>query len=499
MARQGDMRRPRGVKAEFDEGWVATARGGAVLIEQAIRRLGLRRALREELGDGPGLYGPALVAEQLIAGLLGGGRGFQATEIFAGDRELARLFGFGPVASGATVYRAVCAMAGLGQRRREDVYTEAGPHLASLDIFGRPLRVPQLRRLVPAEPEAMSEERGGVLRALLSRTAVRLGKSLRAADLRLFGFVPVFGDGTDLEVRGRCFDAARRNHKGDFCLRAVTVMAGPLLLGLSVLPGNSDEGRALPAVLGRSAKAVKELAGKRPVLALLDAAFAEREIIETLGTLEWKFLVCANQTSGPLEKMALGQPPWRWEETGPDASRGWAESAVLTMRHWPEGWPAPVTVIARRYRKEGEFVYRYSFLYTNLSPEDLPRKHVRKHGFASLLWQIYGTKQGRENTFKTLLTDMGQHHPPSGRLGASEAFAHLAAIAANTHTFIARRAVPEEDRGIRHWRLLRDYILIPGVLVMQAGRRLLVRLAGGGLPWERKRRFLLAQSALGGT
>jgi hypothetical protein len=57
--------------------------------------------------------------------------------------------------------------------------------------------------------------------------------------------------------------------------------------------------------------------------------------------------------------------------------------------------------------------------------------------------------------------------------------------------------VPGEDRGIRHWRFLRDDVTMAGILVMQAGRCLLVRLAGGGLPEQRKRRFLAAQQALG--
>jgi len=499
MTAQGDTKQVRSVKADFDDGWMVTSHGGSVLIEQALRRLSLRKAAGETLAPRAGGYAADEIAVQVVAGLLCGGKGFQATAPFSQDSELARIFNFNRVVSDSTIYRSMCDLAGLDQRSFSEYYIECGPSLPALDLFGNEKKKRKFRRIVPDAPEEMDGECGERLHDLLTWMAKAVGKGLHVQEMKLAGFFPVFGDGTDLEVRGQGFDAAKKNKDGDHCLRMMSVMAGPLVMALSVLPGNTDEGKALPAVVDKASGAVGELAKRLPVLALLDAAFAEKEVVENLESKKWKYLICANQFSPLLTRLAIEQPEAQWRETGPDARRQWTESAVLLMTHKPEGWAHSTTVAVRRYIKEGEMFYRYSFLYTNLEVEDLPKKRVKKHGFAGALWQLYSTKQGRENNFKTLLTDMGQHHPPSGRLGATQAFAHLAAVAANIHTFLSRRVVPREDRGIRHWRFLRDYVLIAGRLVMQSGRRLLVRLAGGALPSERKRRFLAAQAALAAT
>jgi hypothetical protein len=345
----------------------------------------------------------------------------------------------------------------------------------------------------------MSEECANNLHALLTRVAKRIGNALKISDLNLCGFLPIFGDGTNIEVRGRCFDAARKDYRGNISLLILSLMAGPLTVALSVLPGASDEGKSLPAVMEKAADTVRELSKNRLVLALLDAAFSEAQVIEKLEQHGWKYIVCANQFRQHLTRLASEQPESQWMNTGPDASRGWTQSWVAQMIHQPEGWNKPVNLVVRRWKVEGDHTYHYSFLYTNLETNDLPKKLINNFGYASLIWQLYSTKQGRENNFKTLLTDIGLHHPPSGRLGATQAFAHMAAVAANIHAFIAHRAVPKEDRGIRLWRFVRDYVTIAGKLVMESGRRLVARLAGGGLPDERKRRFLSAQASLTDT
>ncbi len=499
MAKRGDNSTPRSVKGEFDENDCATSHGGAVLIERALRRLGIRRLVGNAVDPRHGVYQSEEIVLQVIAGLLLGGKGFQATAPLALDGALPRVLGFENIASAPTVYRAMCELAGLGQRKHGDVYKKAGASLPAMDMFGGPRKPAARRRVVSGSPESAGDESVRMLDGLVSLSASAALKRLRRSSVDLQGYTPVFGDGTDLEVRGACFDAARRDRNGNMSLRAMSVMMGPVMTALSILPGSTDEGKSLPALLEKSGPAIRKASGKRPVMALLDAAFAESEVVKCLEKMNWKYIICANQYRSLLERMAGEQPEAQWRETGPDAARGWSQSAVMLMTHTPEGWEEPVTVVARRYRKEGEIVDRYSFLYTNLSGGDFPRSRTDKHGLASFLWQLYGTKQGRENHFKTLLNDLGMHHPPSGRLGATQAFAALAAVAANVHAFVAYRVVPKEDRGIRLWRFLRDYIQIAGRVVMRPGRRLLVRLAGGGLPGERKARWLMAQEALEGT
>lgn len=496
MAKKRDTKAPRSVKGEFDDRDFSTSHGGAVLLAKAFRRLGVRKVFENQLPTRKGTYSSADVAHQVIAGLLCGGRGFCATRPLLLETGLAKIFGFKNVGSGSTVYRAMCDFASLKQRTRDDVYTESGTRLPAMTIFGEEAAHSKHIRTVPEEPEIMSPESQEKLQKLLSKSTLSVAKSLPMENLCLYNYTPVFGDGTDLEVRGHCFDGARKNKDGNKCLRAMSIMVGPVVVSLNILPGNSDEGKSLPQLIENSYETIKEISGKRQPLALLDSAFAEKEVVHTLEKRNYKFIIGANQWRASLEKLVSEQPKSQWKSTGADKRRGWAESAVLVMTHKPEGWNNKVTVVVRRYRKEDETCERYRFLYTNLEPEDLPKCRVDKFGYASLIWQLYGTKQGRENNFKTLLSDLGLHNPTSGRMGVTQAFAILAAVAANIHAYLAYRIVPEKDRGIRLWRFVKEYVLISGKPVMQAGRRLIVRLAGGGITEDRKDRWLLAQANL---
>lgn len=499
MARQGDTARARSVKAVFDEKFSATVHGGALLIEQTLRRLGLRKILKRYLPKRSGCYSSAQVCEQVIEGLLCGGKGFQAAEVVRKDPPLAAIFGHAQVAEEATVYRAMCDLAGLKQRLRSEAYRAAAAQMGALDVFGREQPQRKLQRIVPDKPEAMEEQRREQMLLALQILALHAAQTLHKPTLSLAGFYVVHGDGSDEEVRGCCFDAARNNHRGDLSLRLMTLALGPIYVGCQMLGGASDEATSLATLLSRSGWVVQEIAKKGKVLALLDAAFAEKQVICGLNDLKWSYIVCANQQRQVLERLVLEIQESEWVDQGPDAERKWQASGVAVMRHEPDDWPQPQTVVVRRWREQGEMegIWHYSFLYTNLSAQQLPKDRLKRWGFGALIWMLYATKQGQENTYKTLLSDLGGHHPASGRLGASQALSYLWAMAANIHAVISTRVVDAKDRGIRLWRFIRDYVRIAGHVVMNSGKELVVRLAGADLPAEFKRRWMAAYATAG--
>ena len=497
MANKGDTRRPRTVKAVFDENFSATSHGGAVVIERVLRRLGIRRILSDHLPPRQGDYSSAQVCEQVIEGLLTGGKGFQAAESLRKDAQLKQIFGHENVAEEATVFRAMCDLGGIAQRKFSEAYEPAAAQMVALDVFGEEKPLPCHRRIVCETPERIDDESREKLAHTLHTVALRCARALRVADLSLMGFTPVHGDGTDLEVRGRCFEGARKNHNGDVSLRLLSVSLGPLFVAQGVYPGATDEGLNIPALIREAGSTICELAGRRPVLALMDAAYAEKQVVDELLERKWFYLICANQYRVALEQMADEVQESQWTRLGPDQSRGWSENQVSVLRHTPEGWSQPQKVVVRRWREVGELPtspWHYSFLYTNLETTDLPRGKRDKYGYASLLWMLYSTKQAHENNYKPLLSDLGLHHPPSGRLAATQAFAFVCALASNIHAVVSNRVVPEEDRGIRPWRFIRDYVLIPARVSIAAGRTLLVRLAGADVGDEVRRRWLSAFS-----
>jgi hypothetical protein len=469
---------------EFDDNFAATGRGGAVLLEQVMRSLGVRRVLSAGLPCRGGEYSSADVVEQVMEGLLCAGKGFQAAQVLRRDPLLMQIFGHEKVAEEATVYRAMCDLAGLNQRTLSDAYVPVEFETPSLNIYGEEVAARKHRRVVPDVAERMDSGRREAMSLVLRTLAARCGKTLQQKVFSLFGFAPIHGDGTDLEVEGRCFDAARTDRHGNRSLKLMSVSCGPICAALDVMEGATDEGNALPSLLAESESVVNELRGQRRVLSLLDAAFAELGVINEVQRLQWNYIVCANQWREVLERLAKEIADAEWASQGPDPSRGWSESQLAVFTHLPEGWSTVQTVIVRRWHERDELAcapWHYAFLYTDLRPEDLPADKRRRYGYAQLIWMLYSTKQGHEHNYKPLLSDLGLHHPPSGRLGATQAFAFVCAMTANVQAVISLCVVDAKDRGIRAWRFVRDYVIIAAQIVVGAGRRLIVRLAGAAL------------------
>ena len=266
----------------------------------------------------------------------------------------------------------------------------------------------------------------------------------------IHGFLVAFAAATELEVEGDCFDAARMTYTGEKALRWLNMRLGPVTVAQELCTGDTDEGRAMPGVLRRAAPLVREVSGpKGKVLTLVDSAHFEKQMIEEMDAHDWRWIVGANQMSAVLERLVKQQPEGQWVDTGRDVQRGWAASQVCVFTHRLKGWRRPATIVARRWREVDDLplpeLWHYAFAGTNLEPSDLPKHVVKKYGFGPYVWMLYGMKQGHETHFKTALSDLGMHHPPSGRLGVDQAYATLMTAAANI-AMVFRRRVASRPR-----------------------------------------------------
>ena len=338
------------------------------------------------------------------------------------------------------------------ERNLADCYEASGRARRALDILGQPRKELRRRRVVPETPDAATPERRADLDRFTARFAAKCAKAIPIARLRLRKWFIVFGDATDLEVDGKCFDAARVGRDSKRILRWQTLMLGPVVICEQLHEGNVDEGRSMPRLCAQAREVVREVVGARPrVLALLDAAYFERQVLEPLsGDLGWDFIVCANQQRDVLRRLADDQPEWAWRESGADARRGWSRSQICYFTHLPEGWASPVTIVARRWQKADELdgVRYYSFIAMRIAPEAMPEQLIENCGYPVALWMLYSTKQGHENHYKTSLRDLGLHHPPSCRLGVNQAFYAIATARAASRS--CSRA-PTSPRGARRY------------------------------------------------
>ncbi len=118
MTTPGDTKRPRSVKLEIDPQAGATALAGGVIVEQALRSLGILKLLKTHLprrGE-QAAFASSEFAYAAIAAMLLGGDGINVFEPLRQDREARKIFGREEVASDATTYRVLCELAGLAQR-----------------------------------------------------------------------------------------------------------------------------------------------------------------------------------------------------------------------------------------------------------------------------------------------------------------------------------------------------------------------------------------------
>lgn len=498
MAGKGHTKRPRSLKAEFSEK-EATPAGGAAMIERVFRRIGLRKFMDKSLPKRSGRYSMADVVEQIIEGLLLGGKGFQATEPLRQDPLVAAIFGHQQVVSDETIYRVMCDLAGLKQRQFDTAYVPIEHQQARIDMYGNEKQQRSHRRIVPDEPEAMPTVLLRQLEKMLCDLARMVADRLPMKMFTTCGMIPITIDGSDLEVRGRCFDAARTNRHGDQALELMALRVGALYLAARVLPGATDEGRTMPEVITTTAPTVREITGKRPLLYMIDSAGAEQPIIDAIDQIPGAhYLIGANQHRAILARIASEQPEHIWKSLGPDDLRGAAEVQIGIFLHKPGNWGNVQTVVVRRWRAKGEFEtapWHYAFIFTRLNPSDLTGSKVKRYGFAALCWMLYDSKQGHENHFKMLLSDLGVHHPASGRLGASQAFALVSAMAANLYVAL-QGLLPRKQRGMRLRGFIDYYVRIAAELI-HSGEALLVRLAGGAVDAVRKQRWLRLWAAAG--
>jgi hypothetical protein len=483
MAKTSDNTRPQNVKADFDNSQAATSNAGAALIEKTLRSLNLKRTLTDYLPSrkDSAAYSSREVAYPFIAGLLVGGRGMISAEALRLNALDQTIFGLEKgLPSEGTVHNAFADMAGLERRRFDEVYVPSGPTHTALDIFGATKQKPARRRTVPDHPEAARTREE--LDALTAGFARRCLRAVPQKIVYLNGYALVFGDASQLEVRGGCFDLASIDRNGHQAMQWATLMLGPVTVAQSLDEGAAFEAGRLPDLILAGDSVIEEFKGPRGVLAVNDGAYFHENVIKGYEARVWKYIICANLRRRHLKSLVDGLDDAFWTDMGPDTRRKWVESGTHVFSYRPNKWEREVTIVALRWREADDLpgVWNYSFLATNLTGNDLPKNQIKEHGFGPYVRMLYATKQGREDHYKTALEDFGLHNPPSGRLGVTEVFYALATMAVNAAMVIRYRVLKDSDRGMRFWRFRERYVRLAGQ-VKRTARTLYVTLMGASV------------------
>jgi len=414
--------------------------GGLVLIQKLARALRLgsdaRRLLAARRDPSQG-YETSLVAQLLMHGLLRGGEGFSATEPLRGDGPLLRMLGVERAPSAETVEQVVKYLADDEERRR-------GPD--------RLLRT-QAGRCVSA--------------------------SSRSDLYSCEGFVPFWGDGTLLEVVGKDFDSIKTidGKRGQL---ASGCFVGPWLTGLDFAPQGAGEETVCRRLMDDTVREVlRPQRLMNDVLILLDSLYGDGPTLDQLEGYEEKpSYIVGVQGLKEARRLMTEAAEIQWTDTGAKRSRGWAESGVAQMWLQCEGWASKRLMICRRWKAEGEFLWNYAAVVTNLTAADKRVTELMKRrgcGFEEAIWLLYGYKSGMENQWKELLSDLGLHHPPCAKAAVNAVFYALAGLAYNLAVAARRLGLDGERRTMRLWRLRTEILALAGYVVHH-GRTVVMRL-----------------------
>jgi hypothetical protein len=450
MVTTSQHKRPHSIQIEFsDEN--ATSFAGLALVERAASRLGLWPMLEKVLPERDGQYSWIAIAKSIMAGLLSGARGTFATQDLREDEALLSLLSLSGAPEEATVWR---ALEGLGELARSGELSEAQERWA---------------------------------RAILAKS--------RRKDLLNLGFFPIFADGTVLEGSRRREGTKYQKDKKPGLVWS-TVFAGPVVGAQQLAEEGEGEQacvrRMLPSVVE---KVVRPLGLRHKALVLADSLHGDEPTLDLLEGLNVHYIVGANKLK-KTEQTLQGVPKGQWLETGEDASRGWSESSVCVCWLQCDSWQKKRTLVGRRWKNEGEMIWNYSGVVTELEKSHV--EHLMEAGatYPETIWRLYGSKMGLETFYQDLLSDLGLHHPPCQELVRNAGFYAVATLA---HTLakavdligcqdLRAESASRKDgakprrarsRRMRLWSLRRRFFMLPGRIVRH-GHMLKITLLGVG-------------------
>lgn len=285
------------------------------------------------------------------------------------------------------------------------------------------------------------------------------------------GRAEVFFDDTQIEVFGPSFEGAKINYNGQLALSWQTLWLGPFLID-GELGSPADVSAALPAMLERHQPFWKDRLSD--FLADSGSSSAEYlQAIERAGFTHWS--VSYNKWTSVAERTAQGLPESAWSAATRTRWRNGVEVAEqhAGLRHTPAEGSFTFALAAARWKKDGEFFWRYAFVAHDSRRTD-PAAIMARHRL----------KGGKEQLFKDVLRGLDLHHPPCQKLNANRMFYAIAALAYNLIKAVQLLCLPEDCQSWTVPTLLKQMVRLPATLVRHA-RKLLARVevAPSWLSW----------------
>jgi len=403
---------PPAVEVDFTDADL-TSQGGELFVARMAQRLGLPDALAESIRVKQRQRGPSDAAHLLglIYNLAGGHGHLADLDALAED----------------PVRRSVLGGDAVPTSRR------TGEYLARFDA---------------ASVAALAD--------VARRTTAQVLPAVAHHEVSRRGYVPVFLDGTAIEVDGDLFEGAAKGYNGERQYWLHNVFVGGLWASGRLQPGGVDVAGGWAEQLARDVAGA--LPAEAPVWARADFAYYRRSVVHALREAGWDYSISV--TNADCKRPVLETVEGLGEDAWTDIGSG--EQATLAV-HRPAGWNHDAAYVIVRTPLEGAqqpLFHRHTVIL--VSRTDLPLAALVHH---------HRAKQGQENAFKGPLQEMDLHHPPCRAFRANQAFYLCGQLAQTLLVAVQHFALPTEAR--RHGlRPLIRHLVRTAARLVRSGRRL---------------------------
>lgn len=291
------------------------------------------------------------------------------------------------------------------------------------------------------------------LRAIAHQLARQVAPAIVEHCVKTQGYVPVFVDGTAIEVDGRLFEHARKGYNGEQQYWLHSLFLGGLWASGLLHPGGVDVARGWEMQLAELATL---LPADTPLWVRADNAYYRGAFVGYCTARGWDYSISVTHDNNrrPVLKQLEGLPERAWQDIG------YGESATV-VSHRPSGWQQQHYVVVRQLYDGLQRRLTPAYTVILVSRDDLPVEElIRRHR----------GKQGQENAFKGPLIDMDLHHPPCRRFHANQAFYACGQIAQLLLLAVQYEWLPSKAR--RHGlRPLIRYLIRSVARLVKTGRR----------------------------
>jgi DDE family transposase len=305
------------------------------------------------------------------------------------------------------------------------------------------------------------------LQVVIRACGMQVAPAVIAHEVATRGYVPIFVDGSAIEVDGRYVEGARVGYNGAPQLWLHSVFIGKLWASQRLLPGGGDVTEGWQEQLAWDVRPL--IPEGTPTWVRMDNAYYNGEVVQYCRRQAWDFSVSVTSDTykKPLRRKVEELLSIDWQYITDDRTE---EAAIV--RHRPDGWKQEEAYVVVRSHFDGDqrrLTPRYTFILVSRDDLSLRELVARHRG-----------KQGHENAQKGPLIDLDLHHPPCQKLGANQAFYACGQLAQLLLIATQYELLPPTARSHGLRTLIRDLIRNAARLV-RTGRRRILRFAKNGL------------------